>query len=150
MPRRPRILPPVYLLVAIILMVALPLAFPIRQLAWCPARWLGLAPVAIGLMFGAPAARIFVKRKTAIRPGDVSTTLVTDGPFRFSRNPMYVGMVCLLAGVAIGLGSISPWFVIPLFIVAISLRIIPVEEAMLREAFGEPYREYQLRVRRWI
>jgi protein-S-isoprenylcysteine O-methyltransferase Ste14 len=143
-------MPPVYLLGAIVAMVALHFLFPIGQIVSGPWRWIGLAPAAVGLAIGGSAASLFRKRKTTIKPGDVSTSLMTDGPFRFSRNPIYVGMVCLLAGVAIGLGTISPWLVIPFFVAAISLRIIPVEEAMLHEAFGESYREYQLRVRRWI
>lgn len=148
--RRPRIIPPVYFLSAILAMIALHRWFPIRQIFAGPLRCIGLAPIALGLAFGGSAARLFFRRQTAIRPGDTSTSLVTDGPFRFSRNPMYVGMLLLLAGAAIFLGSISPWLVIPLFITAISFRIIPVEEAMLRATFGEPYRGYQLRVRRWI
>ena len=73
-----------------------------------------------------------------------------DGPFRFTRNPIYLGMVLLLSGAAVGLGSLSPWFVIPPFILAIAFDVIPAEEAMLTETFGDAYRAYQSRVRRWI
>jgi protein-S-isoprenylcysteine O-methyltransferase Ste14 len=148
--RRPRILPPVYLLATVIVMLGLHYAVPVRQLFTGTSRWLGLIPVAVGLAFGVPAVGAFRVRKTTIKPGGVSTSLVTSGPFRFSRNPMYVGMVLTLIGLAIGLGSLSPWFAIPLFAAAIATRIIPVEEAMLAEAFGQPYRDYRQRVRRWI
>ncbi len=150
MTRRPRIVPPVYLLAAVIAMICLHVWFPIRQIipgAW---RWLGLAPAVVGLALGAAVTRIFIKRKTTIIPGENSTTLLTDGPFRISRNPIYIGMVLLLAGLAIGLGSLTPWLVVPLFVAAISINIIPLEESMLIEAFGQSYRDYQLRVRRWV
>lgn len=148
--RRPRILPPVYLLAAVIAMLALHRWLPIRQLVSGPWRWTGLALAILGLALGGSAARLFRRRGTTIRPGETSTALMTDGPFRFTRNPIYVGMIVVLAGIAVGLGSLSPWFVIPLFIVAIATDVIPAEEAMLGETFGEAYLNYQSRVRRWI
>ena len=148
--RRPRIVPPVYLLAAIVAMICLHVWLPIGQIIPGTWRWLGLGVAIIGLAFGAAATRIFIKRKTTIIPGENSTTLLTDGPFRISRNPIYIGMVLVLAGLAIGLGSLTPWLPVPLFILAISINIIPLEEAMLIEAFGESYRDYQLRVRGWV
>jgi protein-S-isoprenylcysteine O-methyltransferase Ste14 len=143
-------MPPVYLLAAILAMLGLHRWFPIRRLVPGTWRWLGLAPAAIGLALALSAVRIFVKRKTTFRPGDTSTSLVTEGPFRFTRNPMYLGMALLLTGLAIGLGSLSPWLLLPLFIATISINIIPAEEAMLSEAFGPQYSDYQSRVRRWV
>src|SRR4051812_9554919 len=102
--RRPRIIPPVYLLAAILAMLGVHRWFPIRHWVWGTWRWLGLVPAVIGLGLGFSAIRIFLKRKTTVRPGDTSTSLVTEGPFRFTRNPMYLGMALLLTGLAIGLG----------------------------------------------
>jgi protein-S-isoprenylcysteine O-methyltransferase Ste14 len=59
-------------------------------------------------------------------------------------------MVLALAGVALLLGSVSPWFVVPVFIGVISYNVIPVEESMLAERFGQEYLDYRARVRRWI
>ena len=148
--RRPKVLPPVYLLATVIAMLVVHRWLPVRQLITGHWRWTGLAPALIGLATGGSAARLFVRRKTTIRPGQVSTALMTDGPFRFTRNPIYVGMVLMLSGVAVGLGSLSPWFGVPLFILAIATDVIPAEEAMLEETFGEEYRAYRLRVRRWV
>ena len=143
-------MPPVYLLVAILGMIALHYLFPVRQLIEGPWRWAGLGLIVAGVGLVVWVARIFKKRSTTIRPGDVSSRLVTDGPFRISRNPIYLGMVCVLAGIAIALGSLTPWLVIPVFIGVLTRNIIPVEEQMLEEAFGEDYLRYRATVRRWI
>jgi protein-S-isoprenylcysteine O-methyltransferase Ste14 len=143
-------MPPAYLLAALLMMMALHSLLPVRQLLTWPWRWLGLLPMMVGLMWGGWSVRIFARRKTTLKPGAVSTSLVTDGPFRLSRNPIYLGMVLVLAGAAVLLGSLSPWAVILPFVWLIGRNIIPVEEAILSEAFGEPYRQYRQRVRRWI
>lgn len=150
MTRRPKVFPPIYLLAAVLAMVVLHFVLPVRQwLAW-PWRWIGLVPAIIGLLMGAWAISIFHRRGTTHRPGETSSHLVTSGPFRFTRNPMYVGMVLILAGEALLLGSLGPWIVIPLFILAVNADVIPIEEAMLAERFGAEYEGYRQRVRRWI
>src|SRR5438874_1264173 len=101
-------MPPVYLLAAIAAMAALHAFLPGVRLYTTPWRWLGLIPISVGIAFGVSAARLFRKHQTTIRPGQPSSRLVTDGPFRFSRNPIYVGMVLLLAGIAAILGSATP------------------------------------------
>ena len=76
--------------------------------------------------------------------------LITGGLYRFSRNPIYLSMVVLLYGEAIVLGSLSPWLVPTAFAAAVSRLFIQCEEAMLTEKFGDPYRDYCRRVRRWL
>jgi protein-S-isoprenylcysteine O-methyltransferase Ste14 len=83
-------------------------------------------------------------------PFSDATVLVTAGPYRFTRNPMYLGMAGILAGTAIWLGSITPWLVLPAFMRLIAERFIAPEEAMLERAFGSRYREYCAAVRRWL
>jgi len=147
---RPRIMPPVYLLTAIAAMMLLHYLFPGRQLLNAPWRWAGLAPIAAGVGLVLWVARLFSRRKTTIKPGDVSSALVTDGPFRISRNPIYVGMTTILVGVAVSLGSLTPWLVVPLFVALVGRNVIAVEEAILAETFGDQYAHYRARVRRWI
>ena len=67
-----------------------------------------------------------------------------------SRNPIYLGLVLILAGIWIALGTLTPVAVIPLFIAWISFGFIRIEEWMMEETFGEAYRDYCRRVRRWI
>lgn len=146
----PRIMPPVYLLFAILAMLALGWWVPFRNGFLGPWRWAGLVPIGIGLGLGTWVAMLFSRRHTTIKPGEVSTSLLIAGPFRFSRNPIYLGMVFVLIGIAIALDSLMPWFVVPVFVALISLNVIPVEESMLAEAFGDEYATYRQRVRRWL
>jgi protein-S-isoprenylcysteine O-methyltransferase Ste14 len=143
-------MPPVYLLLGILAMIALHFLWPVRQVLEGPWRWAGVVPIALALGLGISAIRLFSRRKTTIKPGEVSTSLVTDGPFRFSRNPIYVGMTLILIGTALALGSVTPWLAVPVFVAVISWNIIPVEEGMLQEAFGDEYSQYRATVRRWI
>jgi protein-S-isoprenylcysteine O-methyltransferase Ste14 len=148
--RGPRVVPPVYLLAAVALMLLLHHLVPVRQLIAWPWRWAGLAILIAGLLFGFSAVALFRRHHTTLRPGHRSTQLVDRGPFRFTRNPMYVGMTIALIGVAILLGSLTPWAAVPLFVWVINRNVIPLEERMLLSAFGEEYAQYQSRVRRWV
>jgi len=148
--QRPRILPPVYLLGAIVLMAAAHFLVPVRLLVGWPWRWSGVVVFTAGLSLGFWAVRSFARHETTIKPGEESSHLMTGGPFKLTRNPIYLSMVLILAGLALLLGSLTPWFLIPLFIWLISRNIIPVEEHMLTHKFGDAYRQYQGRVRRWV
>jgi protein-S-isoprenylcysteine O-methyltransferase Ste14 len=142
-----RVMPPVYLLLAI---AALDWLLPAGGTLPTPGRWLGLVPLIGGLLLGGLAARLFRKHQRTLKPGQVSNLLMSDGPYRLTRNPIYVGMVLVLAGVAALLGDIAAWFVLPVFIWLIARNVIPVEESMLAERFGQEYHDYRARVRRWI
>ena len=85
-----------------------------------------------------------------MRPFEPSTALVEDGPFRFSRNPMHLGMVLVLAGAFILLGSLSPLFVLPAFVWLLHTRFVVREEAHMERHFGDCYLDYKRRVRRWL
>jgi protein-S-isoprenylcysteine O-methyltransferase Ste14 len=146
----PRVMPPVYLLAAIIGMVALHKSFPGATLIDSPLHWLGLAPFVGGLVLGGSAVRLFRKYKTTIKPGETSTHLMIDGPYRFTRNPIYLGMVALLVGIALMLGSLTPWLTLPAFIWVIDRNIIPVEEMLMAAAFGAEYEQYRAQTRRWL
>ncbi|MCE3289332.1 MAG: hypothetical protein K0R83_1344, partial [Caulobacter sp.] len=84
------------------------------------------------------------------RTFDDPDVLVTGGPFRFTRNPMYLGFLLLLAGVALGLGAASPWIVPVVFWLLADRWYIPFEERAMRRTFGEAYEAYARRVRRWV
>jgi protein-S-isoprenylcysteine O-methyltransferase Ste14 len=96
------------------------------------------------------AAGLFTKAGTTVKPFQPSTALVTSGPYRFTRNPMYLGMVIALIGVGLMLGSLTPFLVIAAFALLIDRRFIRVEEEMLRGAFGSAYTEFTSSVRRWL
>jgi protein-S-isoprenylcysteine O-methyltransferase Ste14 len=115
-----------------------------------PWRWAGLLALApVGLLAG-PGARAIGRRGTTLNPFGEPTALVTDGPYRFTRNPLYLSLALLLVGAATGLGSATPFLVVPGFVAAINVGFIRREEAALAAAFGEDFRRYCARVRRWL
>lgn len=93
---------------------------------------------------------IFRKAGTTTVPGQSSVKLVTWGPYRFTRNPMYLGLVLAYIGEAGLLKQIWPVLVLPLTLAYLNWTVIPVEEARLEEAFQDEYEQYRLHVRRWI
>jgi protein-S-isoprenylcysteine O-methyltransferase Ste14 len=105
---------------------------------------------ALGLILGGVGAGLFRRRGTSVRPTRESLVLVTDGPYRFSRNPMYLGMLLMLVGEAIVLGSASPWLVPVAHVVLFTVHFIRWEEAALTAHFGAEYEDFRRRVRRWI
>jgi len=111
----------------------------------------GLLGLAGFLYFDGFATRVFGRAGTSVLPfGDRTTSVVSDGPYRFSRNPMYVGMTLLYVGVAVATGVMWALATLPIVLVVIRRYVIAREEAYLTAKFGDSYREYQSRVRRWI
>ena len=147
--RKP-IYPPVFFLVALLLMIGLHLLLPIRTFIAAPYRYLGLVPLALGLAVVLHVDRTFRRAGTTIKPFERSSKLLVDGPYRISRNPIYLGLVVALAGVAVVCGSITPFMVVPAFAFLIDRRFIRAEEAQLEETFGQEYDAYKRRVRRWL
>ena len=94
--------------------------------------------------------RQFDRAGTTIKPFETSSALVTRGVFSFSRNPIYVSMMLGLVGFFVVLGSLAPLVVVPAFFLIIRSGFVAVEEAMLEETFGDAYRDYKSRVRRWL
>jgi protein-S-isoprenylcysteine O-methyltransferase Ste14 len=146
----PKILPPTLLFIAVLLMLALHLLFPVTQIVPVFWRLLGVLPLGLGLAISYMAEKQFHQAGTTVQPSDVPSCLVTDGLFRFSRNPMYLGMVLILLGVALLLGSLTPLWVIAFFVGWIHSQFIRHEEEMLFAQFGQDWLEYKARVRRWI
>jgi len=149
-PPSPRFYPPVLLLMAVVLMVVLHYVLPVaRWLAW-PWRALGALPIAVAVLVGFWGAVQFRRHDTTIIPFEQSTALIAEGPYRYSRNPLYISMTLILVGLWILLGSLSPVVVVPLFVWWISSRFIANEERHLEAQFGRTYLEYKAKVRRWL
>jgi protein-S-isoprenylcysteine O-methyltransferase Ste14 len=141
--------PPTVLLVALVTQVTIALVPAARSSIPALVKALGAAFIVGGLLLNVLATRQFSRRRTPVRPSAEALALVTDGVFRWSRNPMYLGMASIIAGSALALAS--PWalLVLPLFVVWMN-RLIRWEEARLGAAFGDRYRIYATRVRRWL
>jgi protein-S-isoprenylcysteine O-methyltransferase Ste14 len=145
-----KLLPPTYFCFAIVLIIVLHVLMPGPQVVSSPWRYLGVIPLVLGSTFSVLADQAFKRFGTTVKPFEGSTALVTDGVFGISRNPMYLGFVLLLAGIAMLLGSIIPWIVVAIFPVLMEIRFIRDEEAMLEARFGDAWLEYKQRVRRWL
>ncbi len=145
-----KIEPPVLLLIHIIAvillrwLVPLPFAFP-RVL-----EWLGYVLGVIGIASAGSAVIRFLRAHTTTYPHGSVSTIVTNGPYGFSRNPIYLGLVCLLIGFSFVFRTYWGLILSPLFIVLMNMLVIQHEEAYLEKKFGEVYTGYKSRVRRWL
>jgi protein-S-isoprenylcysteine O-methyltransferase Ste14 len=123
---------------------------PIMPIVPKPYTYCGIALMLLGLALGILSAMTFRRIGASFQLHGKSSTLATSGPFRISRNPMYLSMLIWLAGLAGFLGSLSTFlFPILLFLTA-NFMIIPLEEQDMEGVFGERYLEYKQRVRRWL
>jgi protein-S-isoprenylcysteine O-methyltransferase Ste14 len=127
----------------------LPIVIPSPDLAWI-IRVAGFVFVGVGIALAFSAVGIFRKTKTTIVPHETPSTLVISGPYRFTRNPMYVGLTLVYLGVAGTRNEIWPVIVLPLVLAYINFLVIPVEEKNLRGVFGDEYQKYGERVGRWL
>lgn len=143
-------LPPVWL--AAHLMAAWVLAQDAPVYFWgdSPFRWVGLAFIADGVILMGWAALSMARAQTPIIPRREPQQLVTSGPFRFSRNPIYLADVLILLGFIILIGAASALVLVPLFLWIITVRFIRGEEAALRERFSDAFEAWATKTRRWI
>ena len=145
-----RVLPPTYLLAFIVLMIALRFLLPMAMIVPFPWSLFGLVLLAAGILINLIADKAFTKANTTVKPFEESAVLITDGAFRISRHPMYLGFVLILIGIAIIMGTLTPFFAIPVFAALMDIVFIRAEERMLEDTFGRTWLEYTRGVRRWI
>ncbi len=111
---------------------------------------IGAVLFGVGVVIAAWSLGIFRRARTTTVPGRASTTLVTWGPYRFSRNPMYVSLTLAYLGEAALLAHVWPLVLLPLTLAYVNWIVIPVEEGRLAEVFGPEYERYRAKVRRWV
>lgn len=93
---------------------------------------------------------MFARRGTGLLPGQETTTLMESGPYRLSRNPLYVGLLAAYAGLALAVGSWGALALLPVAWAGLQWGAVLPEERYLRITLGEDYERYRRRVRRWI
>lgn len=145
-----KVLPPSCLFIALATMVLLHFFIPVYRLIPYPWNAAGLVLLAVGIALNISADRTFTAHGTTVKPFEESSTLVTSGVFSYSRNPMYLGMVLMLTGVAVLLGAASPFIIIPVFAITLNRLFITAEESMLAKRFPDTWKQYSSRVRRWL
>ena len=146
----PRMLPPRLFLLALVAAVALHLLAPGPVLVPPALQLLGGGVGVLGLWPLLGANDAFRRRGTEIKTFDEPGVLVTQGYFRYSRNPMYLGFVLVHLGVVLALGTASGLLIAVLFFAAFQWVYIPFEEAACAAKFGVEYDRYRRRVGRWF
>jgi protein-S-isoprenylcysteine O-methyltransferase Ste14 len=144
------IIPPVYLFMSIVIMVLLHFLIPGIKILALPWNVLGVIPLALGIGLNLVADGSFKKNETTVKPLEESTALISTGAFRVSRHPMYLGFVLVLFGIAVLMGSLTPYAVVFIFTIFMDVVFIRFEEKELERTFGEAWFEYRSKVRRWI
>ena len=143
--------PPVWALIYVLLAFAVSWQLGWPLLSPFPLPWLGAALALASWALPVWAAMVFRRAGTEINPtSPTNRALIVDGPYRYTRNPMYLGLVLVTSGIAIWVGA-WPMFLAPLATFATANWIhIPFEEAKMGRQFGAAYDDYLVRVRRWI
>ena len=149
-PSIPRIPPPIYFLAGLLVMLLLHSYAPIGRWLNSSWRYSGIIIILFGLCLSIGSGIYFRKLGTNPRPGAQAKILVTKGVFRYTRNPMYTGLITMLIGVSIVLGTLSPPFAIPIVFVILHTQFVLREERWMEEWFGESYIQYKRRTPRWI
>jgi len=145
-----RVLPPFWFFISCAAMVSVHYAFPQYDVVPGPYRLAGWFILVAAVCFALAGKRQFDLTGTPVRPFTESTKLVTSGLFQWTRNPIYLAMVIGLMGLFVGLGTLAPLVVVPVFVWLITTGFIVHEERIMEERFGDDYRAYKAAVRRWF
>jgi protein-S-isoprenylcysteine O-methyltransferase Ste14 len=114
------------------------------------ARTLGWPLVACGLAVGFLGSREMRRAETTLDPRKPATTIVTGGPFRYTRNPLYLSMTLIYGGIAAVANALLPVLLLPIVLRLMRRGVIEREERYLERKFGDEYIEYKVRTPRWI
>ncbi len=147
-----KIPPPVYGAITAAIIWWLAQTFPALDFSNQLLRYLGITLIVLGISIDLLALGQFLVEKTTPNPlkPNNAKTMVISGLYRFSRNPMYLGLLITLAGWALYLGNAAGFICLPIFVALINrMQIIPEEHA-LTQKFGQSYLNYQRQVRRWL
>jgi len=136
MKKNTKILPPTYLYICLIVEVVSHFLYPIKRIIPSPTNLTGILIIVFGIVLNLWADNLFKKKKTTVKPFEKPSAFIISGPFGFSRHPMYLGFIFLLLGLAILLGSLTPFLPpIVLFIILQKL-FISQEEKNLKQTFA--------------
>ena len=142
----PPVLTLIYLVVAFLLTWILPIPFVVPY----PLRLLGFGLVVVGVLLGGAAFYSFNQARTTLNPHGSVSAIVTDGIYRFTRNPIYLAFLLMLIGFPLNSGSYWGVVLAPVMVVSMNRLVIEKEEVYLEKKFRDEYVSYKLRVRRWL
>jgi protein-S-isoprenylcysteine O-methyltransferase Ste14 len=142
--------PPLLYGAALLVVLVLRWSWPMPLFGPGVARWPGLALVVLGIGIAIWGGRTMLAARTNVDPSLPATAIVVSGPFRFSRNPLYLALTLVYVGLTLALNA---WWgivvLVPLLIV-MHLGVVLREERYLEHKFGEVYRQYRSKVRRYL
>ena len=139
------------------------IAFVLLFLAWLAARYFsqfnfikspfnktGIIILVLGLSMTFSSFYFFKKNKTPIIPGQKPTFVVAEGPYKFTRNPMYLGVTTALFGFSVYFGNLLSLSSPVIFFLVMNYYFVPREEKLMEQIFGKQYLSYKMKVRRWL
>ncbi len=123
---------------------------PVRPFPPIPSRVIGALLIVAGAALAKWGKSRLQNAGTNVDPRQPSTAIVVDGPYRFTRNPLYLGTTIIYLGVTLLVNAVAPLVLLPVLLIVIDRGVIAREESYLEGKFGEPYRAYCREVRRWF
>ena len=145
-----KILPPRVFQIAIVTIVAIHFLCPVWYMYCSLWRFVGLIPIVFGAYLNIYSDWLIKKHNTTIKPFEKPKSLIEEGPFRYSRNPIYMGMVLIILGGSLLSGSVLSLIVPIVFALILHFKYIIVEEDILANQFGINYKNYKSKVHCWI
>jgi protein-S-isoprenylcysteine O-methyltransferase Ste14 len=145
-----KIYPPLMVLAGLLAQLAVAYLAPVRPILAPLWQYVGVGAMALGLALILYMAASFRKNETTIIPDGQPSKLIDTGLFAYSRNPIYVAMALLLTGSGLASGHIGSLIIVPIFILSVQIVWIRKEEKNLEAEFGQIYRNYKAKVRRWL
>ena len=145
-----KLMPTSYFLFLLLLLILFHFTLPIVRFDYSPYNYLGVVLIIFGSGINLWADNLMKKWETTVKPHLKPSTLITSGPFGFTRHPMYLGMLSILLGSAVIAGSLVTFVFPVLYIILMEILFIPMEENNLEKAFSNEYLEYKRKVRRWV
>ncbi len=143
------LIPPVFFFISVFFIIFFYFIFPAYNIVPFPYNLVGIGVAFFGFYISGKSRDLFQKHQTTL---DITTSsyLITEGIFAKTRNPMYVGMILLLAGLSICFRNMFSLLCPATFFILMHILFIPKEERLLEEEFGQEFNEYKRKVRKWI
>lgn len=143
-------MPPVWLIGFIVLTWGIAAALPAASIPQAVPGYVGVVLFWAGLGLILWALVHFIRHRTSAVPHTQPARLITTGPFAFSRNPIYLGDLMVLAGVALSHGTWLALLLVPVLQAILTRRFIAPEEVRMKQNFGPEFSEYAKKTRRWL
>lgn len=145
-----RVIPPLVYAIAFLIGYGLKHAWPLVDESWKWTSAVGIILICASFFLAGPAILRFRRASTPFDVRKPATTLITEGPYRYSRNPLYLAMTLLYLGLVLLTESVWALVLLVPTLVVMTYGAVKKEEAHLERQFGDEYREYKSRVRRWL